>query len=190
VRLDRLSEDPDASHLGVYGRNPRFTASLELGHDQIEAAAALLGERARALLDGQRPDTLADLRRFVEYGWPERPLLRGQASPDAALVLHNPGTSSRYISALDLTIDGRRVDREQVVLVNRSPGETGIPMTASALGPEHGFYVRRSQDAMIQLGDLSITPGAHDVVLEVGLGGVTSLVLDEPVAFHETGGER
>jgi creatinine amidohydrolase len=190
VRLDALADDPDASHLGIYGRNPRFTASVELGRSQIEHGATLLAERARGLLSGVRPDTFADLRRFIEYGWPERPQLRGEAAPEAALVLHNPGTSSRYLSSLDLAIDGKPVRREQIVLVNHSPGETGVPMRASELAAERGFYVRRNQDATIALGDLPVTPGPHDVSLEIGLGGVTSLLLEEQLEFHEHGGER
>jgi len=178
VQLDRLSDDPDAAQLGIYGRNPRFTASAEFGQSQIDAAAELLAERATALLAGERIDPLADLRRFVQYGWHERPELRGGAG---ALVLHNPGTSSRYVSSLDVEVDGTRVDRAQVVLVNRSPGETGVPLRASELGPEHGFYVRRGQDATIEL---PVTPGEHDVHLELGLGGVSRVVLDERVRFN------
>lgn len=174
VRLERLADDPDATHVGIYGRNPRFTASRELGRDQIEAAAELLAERARALTDGVRPDTLADLRAFVQYGWHERPELRGG---DAGLVLHNPGTSSRYLSALALELDGERVD---ATLVNRSPGETAIPLRASELGLERGFYLRRGQDAAIEF---PVDPGRHHVRLELGLGGVTTLVLDEHVDF-------
>jgi creatinine amidohydrolase len=190
VALDRLADDPDATHLGVYSRNPRFTASQEYGHEQIEAAAALLGARARALLAGERQDTYADLRNFVRHGWSERPLLRGRAGPSAALILHNPGASSRYISSIGLQIDGRPVDLERVTLVNRSAGETGVPVRAAELGAEHGFYVRRSQDATIELGDGPVAPGEHDVVLEIGLGGVTSLLVEGPVEFHEPGGER
>jgi creatinine amidohydrolase len=187
VRLDLLEDDPEAAHLGVYGRNPRFTASAELGRSQIEQAAELLAARARALLAGERPDTFEDLRTFIRYGWPERPTLRGEAAPEAAIVLHNPGTSSRYISSLELAIDGKPVGREHVFLVNHSAGETGIPVRASELAAERGFYVRRDQDATIALGDLPVRPGPHDVALEIGLGGVTSLLLEEQIEFHEHG---
>jgi creatinine amidohydrolase len=190
VRLDLLEDDPEATHLGVYGRNPRFTASAELGRSQIEAAAALLGERARALLAGERPDTFADLRSFIRHGWTEPPTLRGEAAPEAALVLHNPGASSRYISSLELALDGMRVGHEHIFLVNHSPGETGVPVRASELAAERGFYVRRAQDATIALGDLPVRPGPHDVALEIGLGGVTSLLLEQRIEFHEHGGRR
>jgi hypothetical protein len=182
VLLDRLSDDPDASHVGVYGRNPRFTASADFGEAQIAAAAELPAERARALLDGRRPDPYADLRAFVEHGWPERPILRGRAG---ALVLENPGRASRYLSAFRVEIDGRPVD--ELVLVNHSPGETGIPVPASELGPEHGFYLRRGQQATITL---DVAPGRHHVRAELGLGGVTSLVLEEDIEFKEADGWR
>ena len=110
VLLDRLSEDPEAAHLGIYGRNPRFTASTEFGRRQIDDGAELLAERARGLLAGEKPDTFADLRKFVEHGWHERPVLRGRAGPEAALVLHNPGAASRYVSSFDVELDGARLD--------------------------------------------------------------------------------
>jgi creatinine amidohydrolase len=188
VRLDALEDDPEATHLGIYGRNLRFTASVELGRSQLEQGATLLAERARGLLAGVRPDTFEDLRKFIEYGWTERPRLRGEAAPEASLVLHNPGRSSRYISSIELAVDGRTVGRDQIILVNHSTGETGIPLRASELAAERGFYVRREQDATIALGDLPVRPGVHDVVLEIGLGGVTTLLLEEQVEFHEHGG--
>ncbi|MDX6526097.1 MAG: hypothetical protein QOI43_1608, partial [Gaiellales bacterium] len=96
----------------------------------------------------------------------------------------------RYISSLALAIDGAPVGREHVFLVNHSTGETGVPVRASELGAERGFYVRRNQDATIALGDLPVRAGPHDVSLEIGLGGVTSLLLEEQVEFHEHGGQR
>ena len=43
--------------------------------------------------------------------------------------------------------------------------------------------MRRSQDATIELGDLPVAPGSADVRAELGLGGVTSLLLDEQIEF-------
>ena len=126
VRLDLLEDDPEASHLGVYGRNPRFTASRELGRSQIDAAASLLGERARRAARGR---AARHVRRPAQpssqHGWPERPTLRGEAAPEAAIVLHNPGTSSRYISSLSLSLDGKPVGQEHVFLVNHAAGRDG-----------------------------------------------------------------
>jgi creatinine amidohydrolase len=181
VHLDRLADDAGATHVGVYGPNPRFTASRELGERQISAAAELLAERARGLLDGRRPDTFADLRAFVGHGWPERPLLRGRAP--SVLLLENPGRASRYLSALSVAVDGTAVDERELVLVNGSVGETGTPVRASELDAEHGFYVRRGQEAAVTLGGLRLEPGTHHIRAELGLGGVTSLVVDEDVEF-------
>lgn len=183
VRLDRLSGDPEAAHVGIYGRNPRFTASAEFGEDQIAAAAKLLGTRATELLASRRLDPFADLRAFVEFGWPERPVLRGLAGPDPKLLVKNPGRSSRYVSALRVDVDGSSLDPSLLVLINDSPGETGKPVPASTLGPEDGFYLRRGQEATVALGGIALAPGAHRVRVEIGLGGVTSLVMDEDVEF-------
>lgn len=173
VRLDRLADDPDATHAGVYGRNPRFTASAEWGSQTVEAAAELLAERASALLDGQAHDDLADLRRFVACCWPE-PMTVAPGG-DGTLRLQNPGRSSRYLSALDAAVDGARLDPDAIALVNDSPGETGVPVRAAELGPESGFYVRREQTATIRLPPLP--PEARRLRLDVGLGGVDTLTI-------------
>lgn len=183
VHTERLADDPEASHPGIYGPNPRFTASVEFGERQIEAAAELLAARARELASGRRIDQLADLRAFVEYGWPERPLLRGRAGAPPALLVTNPGRASRYLSSLDVELDGTPLEREALELVNDSPGETGIPVCASTLDAEHGFYLRRGQEATVALGGRALAPGSHRVRAELGLGGVTSVVLDEEVEF-------
>jgi creatinine amidohydrolase len=183
VQIDRLADDPQAAHVGVYGPNPRFTASAEFGERQIGAAAELLAARARALLVGERPDPLADLRTFVEYGWPERPILRGRAGPEPQLLVTNPGRASRYLSALRLEVDGSPLDPSILLLVNDSVGETGTPLRASELGAENGFYLRRGQEARIALGGVVLAPGPHRVRAELGLGGVTSLAMDEDVEF-------
>jgi creatinine amidohydrolase len=183
VRVDRLSADPAARHDGVYGPNPRFTASMPFGRAQIEACAALLGRRARELVEGGRVDVLADLRAFVAHGWPERPQLAGRAGDPAELLLTNPGRASRYVSGVRIAVDGRTVDPGAVVLVNRSVGETGLPMRASELSPERGFYVRRGQTASVLLEGVAASPGRRDVRVELELGGVTTLALDEQLEF-------
>jgi len=96
------------------------------------------------------------------------------------LGLHNPGRASRYISTLELQVDGVAVDPALVVLTNDSPGETGEPIAAAALGSESGFYVRRGQTATLT--GPAIAPGEHDVRLTVGLAGVDRLVVGRQLA--------
>jgi creatinine amidohydrolase len=183
VHLDRLSDDPDAGHPGIYGRNPRFTASAAFGEAQLEAAAALLAERVTGLSAGDGIDVYADLRAFVRQCWPEAPTLAGRAGEPAELLLTNPGRASRYVSSLEVELDGALLDPAAVVLVNRSDGETGIPIRASELDAEHGFYVRRDQTAQVALADVAVAAGTHRVRLTLGLGGVESLALDDAVDF-------
>jgi hypothetical protein len=178
VHLDRLSDDPDAPHAGVYGRNPRFTASADWGRSTVDAAAALLAQRAADLLAGGTLDDGGDLRRFVACCWPEPLTIAGAEAQAGAAVLglHNPGRSSRYISALSITVDDERVDPAHVELVNLSPGETGVPVTAATLGAEAGFYIRREQTATLRLPPPA--PGRHRVRLDVGLGGVATSTIE------------
>ncbi len=75
VATDRLPDDPGASVLGVYGPNPRFTVDADRGEAQLDAAAALLADRAAAVLRGADVDPFEDLRSFVERYWPERLVL-------------------------------------------------------------------------------------------------------------------
>lgn len=180
VALERLPDDPDARPVGVYGRNPRFTASLEFGKRSFENAAALLAERARALLRGEDFDRLADVRRFVELCWPE-PMLLGARGGE--LELTNPGTSSRYLTSLALSIDGAPVLAGEIELANDNPGE-GATALAASLGPESGFYVRRDQTARLRL-PAPLPPGEHRVEATIGLGGVSAARLEAVVAVHD-----
>jgi creatinine amidohydrolase len=185
VELDRLPADPDATDLlAIYGPNPRSRASRDLGERQIEGCAALLADRAIRLLQGGTIDPMADLRGFVERYWPEPLELAGRSGPadEAAVVLRNPAPVSRYLTSLEVRLDGHPVDTHGVGLVNPTPGETGIRFEASALGPEHGFYVRRSQAADVLL-PIEVAPGRHEVELDLGLAGVASTVLAGSVDF-------
>jgi hypothetical protein len=52
----------------------------------------------------------------------------------------------------------------------------------AALGPEHGFYVRRLQTAELRL-PVPVAPGRHLVDLVLGLAGVTDATYRESVEF-------
>ena len=184
VHLDRLSDDPDAAHLGVYGPNPRFTASREFGEEQIAAGAELLAARAA------RPARRAAVRPARRPARVRRVRLARAPDACAAAPARRPScssrtraASSRYVSAFGVDVDGTALDPAGLVLVNDAPGETGVPFRASELGPEHGFYLRRGQEARVALAGLGLAPGSHRVRAELGLGGVATLVLDEDVEF-------
>lgn len=185
VATDRLPDDPGAAILGVYGPNPRFTVDAERGAAQLDAAAALLADRAAAVLRGEDVDPLEDLRAFVQRYWPERLVLAGRAGAagSAVLELTNPGAVSRYLSAAHLGLDGVDVPADGLTLRNPTVGETGLPIAVAHLGPELGFYVRRQQTAELRL-PVAVDAGPHEVTLVLGLAGVTEDRYAETVHFR------
>jgi hypothetical protein len=95
----------------------------------------------------------------------------------------NNAPVSRYLSGLELSLDGTGVSSTGVTLVNASSGETGIPIVAADLGPERGFYVRRLQTAEIRLPG-SVESGPHEVNLVLNPAGVTDVSFAETVDFR------
>ncbi len=184
VATDALPDDPAATVLGVYGPNPRFTVDAVRAEAQVQAAAALLADRALDLVRGDVHDPFADLRTFVERYWPEPLVLAGRAGAAgaASILMTNPGPVSRYLSGIRVTIDGVAVAPGGMTLRNPTVGESGVPIAATDLGPERGFYVRRQQTAELTL-PVTVAPGPHDVALVVGLAGVTEASLDARVSF-------
>ena len=186
VHLDRLPEATDSSPiLGVYGPNPRELASEAMGRDQLDGCAQLLAERAGRLLEGQSIDTMADLRGFVECYWPEELRIGGRAGADgsAALTITNPAPVSRYLTSVDVMIDGEPVAASDTNLLNETPGESSIGLRGDELGPESGLYVRRDQSATLRLPD-AIPVGPHEVELGLGLAGVTTRRFTATVEFE------
>lgn len=188
VDTGRLPDDPAAAIVGVYGPNPRFTVDATRGATQIDAAARLIADRAAGILRGEPYDPLADLRTFVDRYWPEPLLLAGRAGvagdgpQGAAILITNPGPVSRYLSGLDLRVDGTAIAGEGLSLVNPTIGEVGMPTAVADLGPERGFYVRRQQTAELRL-PAGIPAGRHEVELGLSLAGVTDVTLRQTVAF-------
>lgn len=173
VAVDRLPVPPDAEIPGIYGPNPRSTASARDGKAQLEAAASLLASRASSLLEGAPLDSFADLRSFVAGYWPEPMELRARAGQPGvgAILIRNPGAVSRYLTHLRLHLDGAAIEPAGLALVNPTAGEAPHPLPVATLGPESGFYVRRHQVAELRLAD-GLIAGRHRIDLDVGLGGV------------------
>lgn len=191
VALETLPDgEPPGGIVGIYGPNPRARASVELGERQWAGCASLLAQRATALLGGERVDPYADLRGFVARYWPE-PMDVGagvagaQGAPGSrqTLLLRHPGPVSRYLTHLELRVDGKPIDRADLTLVNPTVGEAGVPVAVSSLGPESGFYIRRGQVAELRLAG-TWPVGRHHVELTLGLAGVasSSLTADVEVA--------
>ena len=185
VHLERLPDDPAAEGIvGIYGPNPRSRASAAMGAAQLGGCAALLAERAGRLLEGERLDTMADLRDFVARYWPEPLRLGGRAGApgEAAVLLMNHAPVSRYLTSLTVRLDGDVIDADGVQLLNATLGEAGTPTPAGTLGPESGFYVRHDQTAEIRL-PVAVDRRMHEVAVELGLAGVTTTVLAAEVTF-------
>jgi creatinine amidohydrolase len=175
VHLGELPQDPAGASLGVYGLNPRFTASAESGMAQISACAELLADRVGGLAAGTWADAGQDLEAFVDLVWPEPLTMLAARSAQGSLTLTvaNPGRASRYLSAVhELKVDGASLASESAWCANGSVGETGERIPLSSLHRERGIYVRRGQELQIVVPDASaVTAGCH-VELEVELGGV------------------
>ena len=190
MQLELLPEQEDAQIVGVYGKNPRVTATAELGRRQREASADLLARRCQAILRGEWRDNLEDLRRFVDFVWPE-PLtitIAFENDVQPQVLIRNPGRASRYITALrDLIIDGRRVDLDDATITNSSMGEVGIPVKVSALNAEHGIYVRRGQSLHLSIPEWDNSTSPARIAFSIDLAGVRTAELQWSAAHcHES----
>ncbi len=174
VDLERLPMDPEALSLGVYGKNPRFTASAEFGIRQQEHCAELLARRAREMLAGNWSDTGEDLNTFVEFVWPEPLEVGAEICDELCLaVIRNPGRASRYISSItSVRVNDTPVDLSDATVVNRSVGEVGTPYAIAALSAENGIYVRRGQSIELAAPGLAGLSASDDIRITVELAGV------------------
>ena len=181
VDLESLPDDEDAQIVGVYGKNPRITATAELGRTQREAAAELLARRCRAMLNGEWRDDMDDLRRFVDFVWPEDLEIDGESTEpgQSRIVIKNPGRASRYITAIrDLVIDGERVELREATISNNCLGEVGVPFRVGALHAENGIYVRRGQSLDLLIPGWVTGNRPEHVLLTVELAGVRTAELE------------
>ena len=184
VDVTTLPEGRDTAITAVYGPNPRVTADASRGAAQLEAAADLLAARVRGLIDGRPLDALEDLRTFVDAYWPEAFVLGGRAGAAgrAVLTISNPGSVSRFVSGLAVSIDDDAVPPGGLTLVNPTPGEVNEPVPVTGLGAESGFYIRRQQTAELRL-PVAVGRGERRVRAVVGLAGVRDRLVDAVVRF-------
>jgi len=169
VDLAALDSDPSSEHLGVYGSNPRFTASREWGAHMAENAINRLTGLVRSFLSGERPDSWALLRELVERlqaGDLQVVTDSGRRAKEGEggirLDLHNPHSQSKYITALaSFRINGVEANLEDGTLSNPSSGEGHTDSRIDGLGPLSGFYVRRDQTMSISLPRVEVAPGQH-----------------------------
>ncbi|MCF8542997.1 MAG: creatininase family protein [Candidatus Nanopelagicales bacterium] len=175
VHLGELPQDPAGASLGVYGLNPRFTASAESGMAQISACAELLADRVGLLAAGTWADADQDLEAFVDLVWPEPLTMLATSSTHGPLTLSvvNSGRASRYLSAVHaMRVDGTSLASESAWCANASVGETGERVRLASLHRERGLYVRRGQVLKIVIPDAPKVTAGCIVELEVELGGV------------------
>ena len=185
VDLSKLPNHRERKIVGVYGQNPRFTATAERGRTQRSQCSDLLAERTRAILNGDWDDTMSDLEKFIDFTWSEPLLLdiATEASGSTKAALVNTGLASRYITALNrVAVDGHAVDLDQVTLRNPSAGETGRTYCAGELDREHGLYVRRGQALEVSLPVLALTAATVSLEVTVELGGVRQ----QSLAWHRS----
>jgi len=181
VDLSKLSDDPAETPLGVYGKNPKFTATPEWGRRLADHFVQALGRRVRSMLDGAQVDNYADLRAFVATYW-RQPLqiVGGYRTRKSGIEfdLYNDSGYSRFISGLaELTIDGQDVPAKDVMFRNRNPGE-GRSVKADRLSPLKGFYIRRFQSGTIEITGFHPTGEAHHLKVRLSLAGVAESMIE------------
>ncbi len=169
VDLTALDSDPSSEHLGVYGLNPRFTASRDWGVHMAENAIDRLAGLVHSFRSGERPDNWALLRELVERLQTGDLQVVAESGTNAKegeggirLDLHNPHSQSKYITELaSFRINGVEANLEDGTLSNPSLGEGHTDSRIDGLGPLSGFYVRRNQMISVSLPRVELPNGWH-----------------------------
>lgn len=181
VDLSKLSDDPEETPYGVYGKNPKFTASAEWGRRMAGHFVKNLVARVQAMLTGGSVDNYVDLRSFVATRW-SKPLqvAGGYRATRSGLEfdLYNDSVYSRYISAVaQVQIDGREVATRDVTLRNLNPGE-GRSERADRLSPLRGFYIRRFQSGTVQVKGVRAAGETLRLSMRLQLAGVADSTIE------------
>lgn len=192
VDLDRLTDDRDAEFVGVYGDNPRFTASRSLGAVLSDHVVSRLCERVDAALLGGVIDNWEDFRRLV-VRLQAGPLVvvPGSSKIDARGTLQfemeNHESQSKYITGMsELRLNDRPISAGRVRLYNPHVGEGHTDAKVVDLGPTAGFYVRREQRMVVRVSEAMVDPGRHRLRVVFDIAGVMEMVVDEIIDVSKT----
>lgn len=180
VDLSKLSDDPEEIPKGVYGKNPKFTASPEWGSRMVDHFVKNLTDRVGLMLKGEQVDNYADLRDFVATRWskPLEPTAYRLTEDGMEFDLFNDSIYSRYISGVsELQIGGQNVVTENVTLKNSNPGESGMEQAAN-LSPLRGFYIRRFQCGTFEIKGIRLKDEKPHLRMKLQLAGVVDTIVE------------
>ena len=183
VDLLTLEDDPEAFHVGVYGSNPRFTASREWGSVMADNAVNRLAEEVHDLKRGAKADSWKLLKGLIErLQSGDLEIVNGTRAPTGdhgeGIILHfyNPHSQSKYITGIKrVEIDSVDIDLSSGFLKNISIGEGHTDTEIKKLGPLSGFYVRREQEMLLEFPNLSLESGLHVIHVEFDIADVVSV---------------
>lgn len=178
VDLTTLSEDPAATHTGIYAANPRHTASRAWGTTLADNAVTRLTRLVEGMLEGQKADSWALLEALVErlQSGDLEVVSAEQSALGLTIDFLNPHEQSKYITAIPiLTANGTQLAFAGAALANPSPGEGHTDRSISELGPLSGFYVRTGQTMRIHLPGAHLQPGSYEIVASFRLADVLDI---------------
>jgi creatinine amidohydrolase len=182
VDISRLSNDPEEYPVGVYGRNPRFTASPDWGRRMVDHIVRRLSIGVSSLLSGSRVDNYSDLRAFIRKHWSKPLQVKGPYRSNrkrTEFEVFNDSAYSRFISSVvRIEIDGKPVPLEAVSFKNTNPGEEGQWQQAARLSPTRGFYIRRQQCGTIRLDGVTLSGNSHSLSINLQFAGVVDSMIE------------
>jgi len=181
VDISRLSDNPEEYPVGVYGRNPRFTASPDWGRRMVDHIVKRLSIGVSSLLRGSRVDNYSDLRAFIKKHWSKPLQVKGPYRSNrqrTEFEVFNDSTYSRFISSVvRVEIDGKPVPLEAISFKNTSPGEEGHWQQGVRLSRTRGFYIRREQYGTVRVNGVTLSGNSHSLSMNLQLAGVLDSII-------------
>jgi len=181
VDISRLSDNPDEYPIGVYGLNPRFTASPDWGRRMVDHIVKRLSIGVSSLLRGSRVDNYSDLRAFIKKHWSKPLQVKGPYRSNrqrTEFEVFNDSKYSRFISSVvRVEIDGKPVPLEAISFKNTSPGEEGHWQQGVRLSRTRGFYIRREQYGTVRVNGVTLSGNSHSLSMNLQLAGVVDSII-------------